>query len=291
MDSPFQIFLVGAALIVLFQMWRGWQLGLVRQLLRMVSLGAAWFAVVYCGYVLAPFFRGLGWPAPIAKTAGGIALGALVWLGIGGVGALLFKRTEHHSGVVRLGFGATGAILGAVYGLILVWVIAQSLRFLGTAAEASQAVDKNPRFAAVSPAKPEKQLARAVGPLVELKKSLETGVTGTLLKKTDPVPDEVERTLTKTTQVLGDMHGMERFLEYPGVKPLLKQPKIVELVNDPEIARAVADRDYMKLLNHPRMVAAVSDPQLAESLKQIDFEKALDYALRKPEKDESRSAL
>src|SRR5688572_26309419 len=132
-DSSQMIFLaLGAVLVFLFAM-RGWRLGLVRQALSIVSVAAAYAAAFFGGRFLIPILRPLGFPDQILTLIGGLILGVAVYVGISIVSGVLFKRTEHQSAaLVRYGFGLSGAVLGAAFGLFILLVGVIGIRLLGS---------------------------------------------------------------------------------------------------------------------------------------------------------------
>lgn len=269
--------LIAAAVLILLKMWQGWRLGVVRQLVNMgAAVVAGGFAVLgasAAGAFLKPF---LSFPAQLLVVVGGLVLGVLIFGFITIVGALLFKKTGDQSvTVVRVGFGITGAALGAVYGVMMVIAFAMGLRLFGTLAEAKLAIEKNPRPGAARVA-PDPRAVK----LVELKKELETGPIGSVLRHVDPLPETTYATLTKMATLTGNQKGMQRFMNYPGVRSVMDNPKVAAVFSDPEIQRAIHERRFMALLSNPRLVAAADDPDVTSRLKALEFEKALDYALQ-----------
>ena len=275
------IFLAGAGLLVALRAWRGWRLGVARQLISLCALVAAYPAAYFGGPQTVPFLRVLGFPDHLLAVIGGAILGAFVFIVINLVGALLFKRTAQQSvGAVRYSYGLLGAFLGAVFGLVIVWIAAMGVRVLGTLAQTQISVDQAPAGRAVRPTRPPTAPNPIIRSLVEMKESLGQGTTGRVMDRVDPIPEKVYLTLAKIGQLVGREESLARFLEYPGVRPLAEHQKIAALQRDPEIAREVAAHDYLALLRNPRIVEAANDPEVATLIKQLEFEKALDYALQ-----------
>ena len=102
-----------------------------------------------------------------------------------------------------------------------------------------------------------------------------------VLRVVDPLPETTYSTLTKLATLVSNSRSMERFVTYPGVRPVMQHPKVAALVNDPEVSKAIAEHRYLALLSNPRLVAAADDAEVSARLRAIDFEKALDFALRK----------
>lgn len=279
-----QLALLGAAaLLILLKAWRGWRLGVVRQLAGIAALVAAWIAGLLGGKLMAPVLKSV-WPGPdrLLSIVGGILLALFVFATISLVSALVFKKTEHQSvGLVRFGFGLSGAIVGAAYGIVLVWVLVLGLRLVGTVAETQLAVENNPRLQAGA-AQEKRPPGPVIGGMAQVKRALEHGALGTVVEQLDPVPGHYYSTLGKLGRVVGDPRSIERFTQYPGVRPLMQQPKLTALLNDPSVAKAALERNYVALFSHPRIVAAANDPELGAALQKIELEKALDFALTAP---------
>lgn len=281
------VFLAGAALFVALQAWRGWRLGVVRQLLSLVIIAAAYAAAFFGGRSLAPLLRPLGFPDQILAIIAGTVLALMVMVAGNIVVSLLFKRTAQQKvGAVRFGYGFFGALIGGLFGLAVVWLAIVSIRVLGTVAETQIATAKRPAESARqtnlhSTPPPPGAFTRG---LVHMKQSLGHGATAAMVDRVDPIPDAVYRTLEKVGQMVSNQESVARFLAYPGVKPLAEHPKIVALKSDPQVARDVLASDYVALLRNERIVAAANDPEVAVLLRQFEFQKALDYATRRPEK-------
>ena len=288
-DSWQLFFLVAAVLIVVFQAWRGWQRGLVRQLFSFFAIAAAYAVAILGGPLLVPALRPIGFPDQVLMIAGGVLLGAVVFALLSLLSALLFKSTKHQSvGLVRFGYGSTGAVLGALFGVLLVWACAVGIRLLGSVAQTEMEVKSQPAPRRITRMRDEPPpVPREPNPVVrglaEMKQSLETGPAGAVVDRVDPVPASVYHTLTQLGQMVSSQERVARFLADPGVAKVAQHPKIVALQNDPVVAREVLGRNFVALLRNPRIVEAANDPEVATLLRQLEFQKALDHAVRDAE--------
>ena len=181
-------FFVAAALLVLFKAWRGWRLGVVRQIAGLVALIAAWVCGIFGGKLVAPLLREL-WPGPDrllsicrrnSARAGGLS--------------------RHHAGERhrfqkdRTSKRRRGALWIRPRGRHRRRGIRRGLR-----------LDRRPRRA---PARDDrgdaarrgeesqhsrKSLTRTTGPVIgglaELKRGVEHGAVGAVVEHLDPVPD------------------------------------------------------------------------------------------------------
>jgi len=278
------VFLISAAALVLLQAWVGWRRGIVRQALTLAAIAAGYVVAILGGHLLVPLLRPFGFPDQLLALMGGAVLGLAAFLIISVASAILFKKTSQQSvGVFRFGYGAAGALLGAVFGLFLVWVAVVAIRLLGTVAETEVLASERPVGGA---RRARVQLPREPSPLVRglasMKQSMEHGAAGAVMEQVDPLPAYVYEVLGKVTQVVAQEDRMKRFLEYPGVQPLARHPKIVALQHDPAIEREVLSRDYYALIRNEKIVQVANDPELAVALRELEFLKALDYALAEP---------
>ena len=284
------VFISFAAVLILFEVLRGWRRGVARQVARLGALIAAYFTAVYAGGFVGPFLRPLlRMPDFAMSIVAGTVLGALVYLLINGLGMMLFKRTrQHQSAVVRMLCGASGALLGLFFGAVLVWIIIFGIRSLGSVAEGQ--VKQEPTPSANTPRavhavdlrrrnEMTDDSATVMTSLARLKNSLELGAFGELVKKSDVVPTRTYEVLEKVVRVSSDPQSAQRFLSYPGVHELSEHPKIVALRNDPEIADMILQWRVLDLLQNEKIRDAANDRELLEELKKFDLEKALDYAL------------
>jgi uncharacterized membrane protein required for colicin V production len=284
------VFVSFAAVLILVEVLRGWRRGLARQLARLGALAAAYFAAFFGGKIVMPlakpFFR---MPDAILSILAGAVLALVVYAVISGLGTMLFKRTrDHASAFVRLVYGAGGAVFGIFFGAFLVWLIVVGVRSVGAVADAQvrqqiadstvvHAVDVRRRFLD----EPIEEAAPLMTSLARLKNSVEMGVIGDTIKKTDVIPSQVYETLGKVGGVASSPQNAERFLSFPGARELSEHPKVVALRNDKEISDMIAQGRLVELLQDPRIIDAANDPRLAEQLKKFDLNAALDYALQK----------
>ena len=285
------IFVSFAVVLVLFEIARGWRLGLPRQLVRVVAVIAAYSSALFGGRLLMPVLRPLlKAPDFVISTVGGAILALIVYSVISTLGRILFKRTgQQESGVVRWIYGAAGAFVGLFFGAFLLWLLVVGIRSLGSIAEAqvnAEAPGNLPRFAQRSPsslrhtrtAVPDEN--SIVMSLARLKKSIELGSVGNVVKQTDILPAGIYDALGKTGEVFSRPQSADKFLSYPGVRELADHPKILALRADPEIMRMITEGRLLELLQDDRLIEAANDPALAAQLKRFDFKGALDHALQ-----------
>jgi len=108
------VFISFGVILILFEVLRGWRLGLMRQIMRLVALGAACAAAFLGGALVVPAVRPfLKMPDAVLSILCGAILAIAVYMVVSGSGAILFKRTsQQESGLLYLIYGFAGAILG-----------------------------------------------------------------------------------------------------------------------------------------------------------------------------------
>ena len=282
------IFVSFALVLVVFEIVRGWRLGLVRQLVRVCAVVAAYAVGYYGGPIAAPILRPFVHILDLVLSVlGGSILAIVVYAAICGIGAILFKNTrQQNAGIVRLLYGASGAALGILFGLFTVWLIVVGIRIVGSlaSAEVHQAGPRPTpghgpvivhRLPVANPAPP----PPLVTSLAKMKNSLELGSLGEVVKVVDVVPVTTYQALGKLGAVVADPRSAQRFLDYPGAQSLSRNPKIIALRDDPEIVDLVRHQHYLELLQNKKLIEAMNDPVLAGEIQSFEFQKALDYAL------------
>jgi membrane protein required for colicin V production len=288
------VFVSFAIVLILFEVVRGWRLGLLRQLVRVAALAAAYAAAFFGGRLVVPIVRPfLKMPDIILSILGGAVLALVVYALVTSIGTILFKRTgQQNSKLVRVAYGLAGAVVGLFFGTFLLWMIVVSIRAVGAVADAqvrsrasSQAasqpaslhpVDVRRRFLSQA----DEESPTLATSLARLKNSLELGTVGDAVKRTDPIPSKTYEMLGKAGNVFSNPESAQRFLTFPGARELNEHPKIVALRNDPEISDMIAQRRFLDLLQDQRIIDAANDSMLREQINKFDLERALDYSIQ-----------
>ena len=283
------IFISFALILIAFEIVRGWRLGIVRQLVRLLALAAAYLAGLFGGRFLLPILRPfLRLPDLLISILAGAILALVVYAVISSLGTILFKRTGQQSaGLVRLIYGISGAVLGIFFGFFSVWLVVVAIRSIGAIASAEmhlagggRALARRPPLAPGRDPSPHDP-APMIQSLAKLKNSIELGPLGATVKAVDVVPTQTYQTLGKVGTMVSNPRSAERFLTYPGAQELTENPKIVALRDDPEIIELIQQQRYLELLQNPKLIEAMNDPALAAQIKRFEFQKALDYAVQK----------
>jgi uncharacterized membrane protein required for colicin V production len=285
------VFISFAVVLVLFEIVRGWRLGVMRQVMRVIAIVAAYAAAYFGGQLLVPVARPLlKIPDIVLSILCGAVLALLVYAIVAGVGTIVFKRTrQKSSAVVRFFYGLSGAVIGLFFGAFLVWLVVVGVRSIGAVADAqvrehgaqSAAPQRNLHAIDVRLGMLDSsdQSASLMTTLARLKNSLEMGAVGDVVKKSDAVPTKTYETLGKIGQVVSNPEIADRFLSFPGAHELSEHPRIVALRDDPHIQDLIAQGRFLDLLQDQRLIDAVNDPTLLEELRKFDLQRALDFAI------------
>jgi membrane protein required for colicin V production len=265
------VFISFGVILVLFEVVRGWRLGLMRQLVRVAALATAYAAAFYCGRLVVPLLRSLlKMPDIVLSILGGAVLALAIYASITSLGMIFLRRTgQQNASLLRLIYAISGAAIGLFFGAFLFWIIVVSVRAIGALAEVRR----------------HSLLAREEGStlaasLTRLKNSLELGAIGNAITRTDPVPSKAYELLGKVGNVFSNPESAQKFLTFPGAHELSEHPRIVALRDDPEISDMIAQRRFLDLLQDQRIIDAANDPALASQIKKFDLQGALDYAVQ-----------
>jgi hypothetical protein len=283
------VFISFGVVLVLFEVVRGWRLGLMRQLVRVAALVAAYAAAFYGGRTVVPLVRSfLKMPDVVLSILGGAVLALVVYASITSLGMIFFRRTGQNASLLRLIYAITGAAIGLFFGAFLFWMIVVSVRAIGALADAQLRGRSNSSAAGLHASEERRHFlpkleeeSTLAASLARLKNSLELGAIGNAITRTDPVSSKTYEVLGKVGNVFSDPESAQKFLTFPGVHELSEHPKIVALRDDPEISDMIAQRRFLDLLQDQRIIDAANDPTLASQIKKFDLQKALDYATRK----------
>lgn len=270
-----QYIFIAAILFLLWEIWCGWRLGAVRGLLRLAALFCAWIGGSTAAGATGTFVAFFSKVPPLIEPAvAGLTVGIGIYIGISFVAGLLFKKTDDHTGVIRLGFGLGGAACGVIYGLLFLWAGITLIRGMGALGELRVVQARNEGRSLST--------ENSALFLIKLKESLELGVTGKNLKRADPLPTAFYDDIVKISMVAGSQDAIERFVQYPGTLKIIANPHIAALIQDPALEKAAEKKNILPLLQNKHVLAAANDPQLLSQLKEFDLTGALNYALEPP---------
>jgi colicin V production protein len=235
---------------------RGWANGIFRQILAIVGLVGAAFAVSWFTGSVAGMLR----PALPLR---GVVLTALSVVLIWGIsynvimliGRIFFKRTrDQDSGLVRLIYGTGGAAIGLIFGFVMILAFTIAIRVIGRVA--ANQVEFQQARSGTAPA--------WVGNIAKLKNSIELGVGRSIINQVDPIPRDFYRQIDYCTRLAVDPQSVQRMIDAPGFTRL--QPRVAQLERDPEIVAEVQRGDIVALASNPKVIALLNDSELRREL-------------------------
>lgn len=279
MGSLQNILLWVIGLFLAYETYKGWKLGPVRILIRVIGLGLAYFAGATFGPSAAPFLKPTGLPEALLPLLASALIGLLVYGIACFIGRFLFRKTsEQEYGMTWLIYGLTGGLLGLAFGAFIILALGVGTRVVSTFAHgiAAPSNEQSPHLPEDEIPAPPSATARQ---LASLKESLETGLTGKILHSVDPIPAETYVTIEKIGRTVSSPLAAQRFLTFPGAIEIAQRPEIHRLRDNPEIAAALEKRNYLSLLNNREIAKVVNDPAIKALISDFDLNAALDHAL------------
>ena len=205
------VVLLCSALWILISMLRGWSTGLMRQLTVIVAFIVATFLVLHFTSNLAAYLH-REVPQVLQTPIAALLIWIISYNGILLIGRILFKRTRDQDSVlVRIIYGAGGALLGFAYGLFFIWSLLIGVRVIGRIAENQiemQRAESEPS-------------SHFVLSLAKLKNSVELGVGRSVINTVDPTPPGFYRELDQYSRLIGNSPRDQEDAGLSGVSPCL----------------------------------------------------------------------
>ncbi|MCF7729364.1 MAG: CvpA family protein [Chthoniobacterales bacterium] len=273
-SSEWQIIIcIAAALWLLFEVWKGWQLGFFRGLLKFIALIVAWFAGSAIVATLSTLFIFLfHTSSSLISSVVGVMAGVIIYFLVSFLSALLFKKTNHYHGFFRALFGIGGACWGLLFGLFFLWGTISVIRSLGLVGEMRLLKAQQQGLSTVSD-----PLACN---LVRIKKSLELGPLGVWFVQVDPLTSAFYENTKKSIMLLQDHKAFMRFMNAPKTQQLLAHPLMKKMLYDPQVQQAISSGNLFLLVENKNVQQALSDPILWQQLKSFDLSAVLNQACK-----------
>lgn len=268
--------LIVASLWLLLETWRGWKLGLIRGILRFMTLIAAWLAAEAAAVATSAGFAIFFHKTPsILPAVVATIVGLAIYSFAAFISGLLFKRTTDHHGIFRFILGIGGALCGFLFGLLILWGGISLVRSLGVLGEMRLMEARQKGL-------PPSSDAMACN-LVRLARSLELGSTGQLFVQLDPLSTTFYDNARKFMKVANDRDALMRFITAPSTQRLLQNRHVMALLNDAQVQEGLAAHNIFSLLENKNVKAALHDPELLKEIKSFHLTETLKYALEKPD--------
>lgn len=266
---PIAYTLIGIAVVILFAVHGAFR-GIFRMLFLITSLILAYPLAKPFGDALLPFLPFENIPSiviePVLTAIGGTVAYILLWLLFLMV-TRLFRLNRERQGWGRIIVMSGGALIGGLFGALLVLLFSWFLLIMGTLVAAmpglSQETEESSalRDAVLLP-------ARFVAGHSE---AFRESRLGEIAKESTPAPAEkLESSMSVATEVLKNPHSMEKLIEYEPIADIIKGGAVQDLMANEEIRKMAAEGNIFGILNHPATKAMLSDPKIQEALANID---------------------
>lgn len=275
-----QLLLVIGCGWLLFEIRHGWKLGLIRGVMKLLALFAAWFVGTSAMAMSASFlFLFASTPSSLLSVGVAVAAGVIVYYLILLLAALFFKKTEHHQGLIRWILGLGGAVCGLFIGLFFLFGAISLIRSAGVLGEMrlleAQQQGRSPSSDHVGCF------------LVKLKKSLEMGSMGAWLTQWDPLSGHFYETTQESMRLLQDPEALRRFVEEPRTQKMLNLPSVRRVLQDPAFQEALHSGNMASLFQNKNIQALFRDSQFYNELKSFNFSEALQESVRKQRREKA----
>ncbi len=285
--SSVGVFWLVCLLVLLIHVGLGWRSGVGRQMAVVVGLVAGWLLGLSRGPAFfAYFFSGAKHPSVILTWVASAILGLLVY-GIAILaGRILFKRAcDHPFGPTRIFLGSGGALVGCFLGLFVVWMLIAAVRLGGAVAQVQMEDPALESYGPTPNAGRRKaagdRLAESTAPgLVRIKRAVESGWVGWLVRLTDPFPTETYADANKVARIAVDPVLQARLLNAPSLHEIAMDPKMMALRQDPSAIDALERRDYTSLAANPRLQAVLNDSRLSRRLEKVNVTRLLNETVQ-----------
>lgn len=274
---------LAVALLVLFAI-KAFVKGVLRQIWGMICLALGGVA----GYFI--FQNGSEWIGKVIEHPSGntvlgasIAGGAAVWMGGKGIIHSIYKSLSDSSSERTMTGRFVGAIVSLAPTCFLVWVIATVLRLTGSMSEMSH-LDSAVRAEDGTP-------AAEIGIVAQLRRELDRGWLGDLLKKTDPFTTEAGHQLASLLVLYNDSDAWARLKgTHPEIARLLDNEKVQRVLNDKQVRNSVAFSDHAALLLEPDVKMAAEDPEVARQLTYLNIQETAEDVLYEPDPEQQENS-
>jgi len=251
--------------ILIFEVWWGWRMGIMRTLTSLVALGGSALLGMAAGRVVSAIVGGgavVFWGTAIVVL---VSAYVVIWF----FGYLAFKKTSQQPIGVNFIWGMGGAVLGFVFGVLVLWLGIPAVRVAGVVGEEMK--QAWPTY--LQPVPP------TISGLATLKENLETGITGKIFSSLDIVSPDFYDLVEKLSRFSADPTCIGRLMEYPDLKAVAELPEIQAMTVDPQMIAAIEGKNLLAVVTHPALFKLARDKKVSEMIIRIDFRKALDYAV------------
>lgn len=287
----------------------GWLRGAITAAQTLLALLLSGLLAMPLGLLGRPVARALGTPELLVPMMGSLLTGLCIFLVLlAGFSFYLKKRFENREPPDW--DKPIGAMVGAVWGLLLILILLTGLNSVARADRAMREAAAVNQLRTQERKKVELQVNRELAPdrslyeeeefariatvtvakrmksyrvdpakveeLVEpspldgLIERLENSPLESAVERFSAVDAKTETVLRDLAIVVGDPILFDRFQHHKTIRELAEDRTIQALGNDLEISSAIGEKRFRDLLNHPRIVELAGDQRLRRKLKNVD---------------------
>jgi len=266
-------FLLTGVLVLAFEVWWGWRVGVMRTLTSIVALVGSALIGLAAGSVVAAINGG----GEVVFWGTAAIVLVVVYIAIWLFGFVMFKKTSQQPMGLHFIWGMGGAALGFVLGVLVLWLSIPAVRTVGAFGEGR----KQTYEAYYLP------VPLVTGTMAAVKTKLETGLTGKIFSSFDIASPDLYDIVEKLSRFSADPETcLARFMEYPDLKAVANLPEVQAMTTDPQVLAAIENQNMAALLTNPALMKLARDKKVSEMIMKIDFRKALDYAVGETPKNE-----
>lgn len=263
---PSYIYTLIAIAVVLLFGFRGYKRGLFKELFGFLSLFGAYIFAKPSASVMIALGFGAAMPDLFRGFAAEIVGSICVYILLELIFAFVFHK--YKLGKLTKGKGEKqkhirigGALIGAVFGTIIVMAIAWYFVAFGDLAKVAL-IDNDQGNLMQLPAKITETHSKA----------FEDSFIGEIAEETDPTPEAISEGIEIFSTVMEEPEKIADVIEYDPIKEIIEDDVVLEFMQNEEIQDLAEEQDLMGILNHPATQALFDDPTIQEKMQEIDAE-------------------
>ncbi len=257
--------------IVGFFILKGAFRGVFKELFGITCLIVAYPLAEPFGWALKPLISLDRFPPMMHGTlllalGGTIAYGALEVLFL--FTTRLLKLNRHRYGWDRFFVSLGGAVIGGLFGAVLVLILSWFLLTIGTLASALPMADASENEQSLTT----QVLLFPATFMGAHNAAFRESALGKFAAKTNPTLHTLDVGVSLTTEILQKPENLKKIVTYPPIAEIIQQKGVQDLLLNEEIQAMMEKNDILGLMNHPATQKMLSDPKVQEALKKIDPE-------------------
>lgn len=282
------VFWISLAAVLLFT-FIGYSRGVLRIVAFLGALLLAGLAALPLGALFLPLLQRVGFiPRVLVPVVAPLAAGLVVLIVVDSLATWALKRRARSREAQnlprvdpweRLG----GALLGGLWGCVLVALVLTGLHFLGRVNHELAKGATLPAVEVERPASPPPvESAPPESTYQTITEQIDASPFAGVVRRINPAEDSVAQIFGSLARVAGDQVLLERFRRHPAIARLNSLPQLKDVAEDGEIQQLLQRHDYYALLDHPKLAALAQDKELAAECRKVDLAAVLAEVQKPP---------